>query len=471
MRPASDGLEGPRWLDVITSRHTLFQIPGVDQEKKLAEAIGHLLDSGEVEAIAAGDHTLLLPVGHNLVTPVQSQAVVPGSEIYWEALEYTSAGKQEITEKLYVFLQKHGLLYLPEEKEIQRWLSGGRTEPQSLGACVEWHRLAGKAHGFHEMTGESWLVERLQQAEHEGLQRCVVPPAEWRANDSPYLPLGMCIELETGTWMHVVLHSIQELLLEHMHLAAVALVRKIIESLRQADQVKLMSVSGGQLIVAARQEGLVSDRLRTIQNNFPADKMTQVALKRALGGSGAGTGIPVRADEVFPNPDRAASIGTGLTALQQAQVQKAREWIGHLESKRPFFIEEGPEARRTFIQMTEEDDSRPTSLSFVEPFSLLCDCLKEDMDVESADCQWQIKTRNGTIYLKAPMETAACTEWQNQQVVIRKMSELQRMLSKRGAEARQQISITEQGETPADSAVEREDGGAGQAKRRTVSDQ
>ena len=57
------------------------------------------------------------------------------------------------------------------------------------------------------------------------------------------------------------------------------------------------------------------------------------------------------------------------------------------------------------------------------------------------------------------------------EVVIRKMSELQRMLSKRGAEARQQISITEQGETPADSAVEREDGGAGQAKRRTVSDQ
>ena len=323
------------------------------------------------------------------------------------------------------------------------------------------------------MTGELWLVERLTQAEQEGLQRCVVPPAEWRANDSPYLPLGMCIELETGsTWMHVVLHSIQELLLEHMHLAAVALVRKIIESLQQADQVKLMSVSGGQLIVAARQEGLVSDRLRTIQNNFPADKMTQVALKRALGGSGAGTGIPVRADEVFPNPDRAASIGTGLTALQQAQVQKAREWIGQLENKRPIFIAEGPGARRTFIQMTEEDDSRPTSLSFAEPFSLLCDCLKEDMDVESADCQWQIKTRNGTIYLKEPMETAACTGWQDQQVEIRKMSELQRMLrSKRGAGARQQISIPEQGETPSDSVVAREDGGAGQAKRRTVSDQ
>ena len=93
------------------------------------------------------------------------------------------------------------------------------------------------------------------------------------------------------------------------------------------------------------------------------------------------------------------------------------------------------------------------------------------MDVESADCQWQIKTRNGTIYLKAPMETAACTEWQNQPVEIRKMSELQRMLSKRGAEARRQISIPEQGETPSDSAVEREDGCAGQAKRRTVSDQ
>ena len=92
--------------------------------------------------------------------------------------------------------------------------------------------------------------------------------------------------------------------------------------------------------------------------------------------------------------------------------------------------------------------------------------------MESADCQWQIKTRNGTIYLTEPMETAACTGWQDQQVEIRKMSELQRMLlSKRGAGARQQISIPGQGETPSDSAVEREDGCASQEKRRATHDQ
>ena len=468
MMPAPKVLEGPRCLDAITSRHTLFQITGVNQQQMLEEAIGHLLHSREVEAIAAGDHTLLLPAGHNIAAPVNSQVVVPGAEIHWDALEFTPEGQQEMTEKLHVFLQQHGLLYLPGEEEIQRWLSGGRTAPQSLGASVEWHRLAGKTHGFHEMTGDSWLVERLKQAEQEGLQRYVVPPAEWSASGSPYLPLGMCIELETGsTWMHVVLYSIQELLLEHMHLAAVALVRKIIGGLHSADQVRLVSVPGGQLIVAARQEGLVSKRLRTIKDNFPDDRVTQIALRRALVGSGSGTGIPIQAQEVLPNPNRAESIRAGLDALKQAQEKKANEWLTHLEEKRPIFIADGPDARRIFFQMTEEDESRPTSLSFAEPFSLLSELLEADMDAESSDGQWKIKTLNGTIYLKEPMETAACAEWGNQRVEIRKMSELQRMLlGKRAAEDRQSMSVSEQRETLSDSPVEQGEGGAGQAKRR-----
>ena len=48
-----------------------------------------------------------------------------------------------------------------------------------------------------------------------------------------------------------------------------------------------------------------------------------------------------------------SDIKASLAVLQMTQEQKASEWIARLDDKRPIFIADSPEARRTFIQMTK----------------------------------------------------------------------------------------------------------------------
>ena len=461
---------GPRSLETITGKHILLR-KAADPRQTLENVVGTLLREGAIVPLAVGGHTLLLPAGHAVAGSLDPKIVTPGEEVPWNALTFTPEGKRAMIERLQTFLQRHGLLYLPDEGVIRQWLSGGKQETSSLGASVEWCLLPGKAHMFHERAHDSWLAKCLQEAEEAGLNRHVVPPEEWQGQGSLYLPFGTCIATETGrTWMHVIHYSIQEILLEDMHLAAVALVRSIIAELAEAGQVELVPATEGQFIVAARQEGILSEGLREIKDNFPTGTIERRRRQRALGGNGPGTGVVMNAAEVFPNPNRAANIKEGLRVLQSEQEQTATEWTRKIAERRPIFIAKGADASSIFITMTEEDKSRPTSLSFKEPFEMLCASLDDDMDADDETGQWRIETSNGTIYLKDAMEKEACAEWEAQRIDISRMSELQRLLSSKRSAGSRQTTTPELGVTSPESIAAQGNGGVSQAKRRPTAD-